>query len=118
MFGQLDQLKYDHLVDALTVQPGTYDITLQRRASFSLGLQFKDDQDVPIDLTGATVVSQAWDEARYEKYADFSVVYTNRLNGQVSLNLTANETENFPNVLYYDVLIEEANGDKNYYLEG
>ena len=102
----------------MTVQPGTYDITLQRRASFSLGLQFKDDQDVPIDLTGATVVSQAWDEARYEKYADFSVVYTNRLNGQVSLNLTATETENFPNVLYYDVLIEEANGDKNYYLEG
>ena len=102
----------------MTVKPGTYNITLQRRASYSLGLQFKDDQDAPIDLTGATVISQAWDEPRNKKFADFSITYVNRINGQITLNLTANQTETLPNEAYYDVLVEESNGDKNYYLEG
>ena len=102
----------------MTVKPGTYNIILQRRATYSLGLQFKDDQKAPIDLTGATVISQVWDRARTKKYADFSVAYTNRINGQVALSLTPTQTEQLPVEAFYDVLVEDSSGDRSYYLEG
>ena len=47
----------------MSVNPGTYNFTLQRRADFSLEIQFKEgDPATVIDLTGATVLSQAWNE--------------------------------------------------------
>jgi hypothetical protein len=36
----------------MAVTPATYNITLQRRADFSLQLAFKDGSNVAIDLTG------------------------------------------------------------------
>ena len=36
----------------MAVQPGTYDIMLQRRADYSVLLQFKDSNDAVINLTG------------------------------------------------------------------
>lgn len=102
----------------MAVQPGTYSFTVQRRASYSLDLQFKDSNDAAIDLTGFTVYAQAWDEARTKKSADFSVTYTNRSNGQISLSLTSTQTSGFPDKLYYDVLLEDSGGSREYYLEG
>ncbi len=102
----------------MAVQPGTYDITLQRRADYSVLLQFKDGSDAVIDLTGYTVYSQAWTSGREKKYADFGVAYTNRTNGQVTLSLTDTDTAVFPDKLYYDVLLENASGLREYYLEG
>ena len=43
----------------MAVQPGTYNITLQRRADYSVLLQFKDSSDAVIDLTGYTAYAQA-----------------------------------------------------------
>lgn len=103
----------------MSVQPGTYNFTLQRRADFSLDLQFKEgDPATVIDLTGATVLSQAWNQARTQKYADFSVAYTNRSQGKVVLSLTDDQTTSFPGTLYYDVLIQDSSGIRQYYLEG
>ena len=102
----------------MAVQPGTYDITVQRRADYSVLLQFKDGNDALIDLTGYTVYAQAWTESRGKKYADFGIAYTNRTNGQVTLSLTDTDTTNFPDKLYYDVLLENPSGLREYYLEG
>lgn len=102
----------------MTVQPGTHNITLQRRADYSLLLQFKDSNDAVIDLTGYTAYAQAWDKARSTKYADFSVAYTNRSNGQITISLTDTQTAGFIDVLYYDVLLEDGSGSREYYLEG
>lgn len=102
----------------MSVSPGTYNFTLQRRADFSLSLQFKDSNDAAIDLTGSTVAAQAWSEKRTTKYADFAVAYTDRANGQVAISLTDVQTTDFPDSLNYDVLITDAGGSKNYYLEG
>ena len=102
----------------MSVSPGTYNFTLQRRADYSLALQFKDSADDPIDLTGSTVAAQAWNSSRTRKYADFSVVYTNRTNGQVTITLTDEQTETFPEEVNYDVLVTGAGGLKDYYLEG
>lgn len=102
----------------MAVQPGTYNFTLQRRADYSLDLQFKDSNDAAIDLTGYTVYAQAWNEKRTKKSADFLVTYTDRSNGQIKISLTDTQTATFPDELRYDVLVENASGKREYYLEG
>lgn len=102
----------------MAVQPGTYNITLQRRADYSVLLQFKDSNDAVIDLTGYTAYAQVWNEGRSTKYADFSVAYTNRTNGQITISLTDTQTATFVDELRYDVLLENGSGLREYYLEG
>ena len=72
----------------MAVQPGTYNITLQRRADYSVLLQFKDSDDAVIDLTGYTAYAQVWNEGRTKKYADFAIAYTDHSNGQITISLT------------------------------
>jgi len=102
----------------MTVQPGTYNITLQRRADYSVSLQFKDSNDAAIDLTGWTAAAQAWNKDRTTKHADFAVTYTDRSTGQIKISLTDEQTTAFPNEAYYDVLLTDTAGIKEYYLEG
>jgi hypothetical protein len=102
----------------MAISPGTYNITLQRRADYSIQLQFKDSTDTPINLTGWTAASQVWNQDRTTKYADFTVVYTNRSTGTITISLTAAQTTLFPDEAYYDVLLTNGSGLKEYYLEG
>ena len=102
----------------MAISPGTYNITLQRRADYSITLQFKDSTDTAINLTGWTVAAQAWNQARTTKYADFTVTYTNRSTGTVAIALTATQTASFPVEAAYDVLLTKPSGLKEYYLEG
>lgn len=102
----------------MAIQPGTYNFTLQRRADYSLDLQFKDSNDAAIDLTGYTVYAQAWDKARTSKAADFEIVYTDREDGRVTISLTDEQTTVFSDELRYDVLLENPSGEREYYLEG
>lgn len=102
----------------MAVQPGTYNFTLQRRADFSLDLQFKDGSDAAVNLTGYTVYAQAWDKARTTKSADFLVTYVDRSEGKITLSVTDTQTAAFPDELQYDVLLEDSGGTREYYLEG
>lgn len=102
----------------MAISPGTYNITLQRRADYSITLQFKDSTGTAINLTGWTVAAQAWNQARTTKYADFTVTYTNRSTGTVAIALTATQTVYFPVEAYYDVLLTNPSGLKEYYLAG
>jgi hypothetical protein len=102
----------------MSVAPGTYNITLQRRADYSVQLAFADSESSAIDLTGYTVEAQAWNQNRTKKYADFTVAYTNRVGGIVTISFTDTETAGFPDLMYYDVLLTDTGGLKNYYLEG
>ena len=102
----------------MAVQPGTYNITLQRRADYSLLLQFKDGNDAVINLTGYTAYAQAWNGGRTTKYADFGIAYTNRTNGQITISLTDTQTAGFPDKLNYDVMLQNPDGLRDYYLEG
>lgn len=102
----------------MSVSPGTYNITLQRRADYSVLLQFKDSTDTAIDLTGYTAYAQAWDETRTKKYADFAITYTDRVGGEITISLTDAQTETFPDEARYDVLLEADTGSREYYLEG
>ena len=102
----------------MSVQPGTYNFTLQRAADYSVLLQFKDSTDTAIDLSGYTVYAQAWNKQRTKKSADFAIAYTNRSDGKVTISLTDTQTTDFPDELYYDVLLEDGSGNREYYLEG
>ena len=103
----------------MAISPGTYNMTVQRRADHSIQLVFKDNNDTAINLTGFTVAAQVWEETRTTKYADFAVTYTNRSTGTVDIALTDTQTATFsPNVLKYDVLLTNGSGLKEYYLEG
>ena len=102
----------------MAISPGTYNISLQRRADYSITLQFKDSTDTAINLTGWSVAAQAWNQARTTKYADFAVTYTDRATGTVAIALTDEQTALLPNEAYYDVLLTNASGIKEYYLEG
>jgi len=100
------------------IQPGVYNITLQRRADYSVLLDFKDSNKAAINLTGWTVAAQVWDQGRSKKYADFTVDYVNLAQGRVRLRLGYAATTTFPNETVYDVLLIDTNGVREYYLEG
>ena len=102
----------------MAVSPGTYDITLQRRADYSVQLQFKDSGGSAINLTGWSAAAQVWDVERSTKYADFTVAYTNRATGTITISLTDDQTTLFPDLAYYDVLLTNGSGLKEYYLQG
>ena len=102
----------------MAVSPGQYNISLQRRADYSITLQFKDSTGVPLNLTGWTVEAQAWNQGRTTKYADFTVTYTNLATGTVAIALTDTQTATFADEAYYDVLLTNGSGLKEYYLEG
>jgi hypothetical protein len=102
----------------MAVSPGTYNIRLQRRADYSVALQFNDSTGAAINLTGWTVYAQAWNRDRTTKYADFAITYTNRASGQITISLTDSQTTTFPNECYYDVLLENPSTIREYYLEG
>ena len=76
----------------MAITPGTYNMTVQRRADHSIQLVFKDNNNTAINLTGFTVAAQVWDEPRSNKYADFAVTYTNRSTGTVDIALTYTQT--------------------------
>jgi len=102
----------------MSIQPGQHNISIQRRADYDLLLQFKDSAGAGIDLTGWTAYAQVWNRGRSTKYADFAVTYTDRTTGQISIALTDTQTATFPNEAFYDVLLEDSSGLRNYYLEG
>ena len=103
----------------MAITPGTYNMTVQRRADHNVQLVFKDSSSAAINLTGFTVAAQVWEETRTTKYADFSVTYTDRSAGSVSITLTDTQTATFtPDLLKYDVLLIDGAGSKQYYLEG
>ena len=102
----------------MAISPGTYNFTVQRGADHELALVFKDSNNAVIDLTSWTVTSQVWNQARRIKYADFAVTYTDRSNGSVKIALSDEDTVDFRDELYYDVLLTDPNGLKEYYLEG
>ena len=100
-------------------QPAKKNFTVQRRADFPVRLIFKDSTGTAVNLTGFTVEAQVWNRDRSSKFADFGVTYTDRANGTIDLKLTDTQTATFSlNILEYDILLTDPNGDKMYYLEG
>jgi len=103
----------------MAIIPGKKNFTVDRRADFPIRLTFKDSTGSAINLSGYTVAAQVYNEDRSTKFADWTVAYTDRTNGIVDISLSDTDTATFtPSILFYDVLLTEPGGSKNYYLEG
>tara|TARA_R100000231_G_scaffold7913_3_gene10851 strand:+ start:139 stop:480 length:342 start_codon:yes stop_codon:yes gene_type:complete len=103
----------------MAIKPGVYNMTVQRRSDHNIQLIFKDNSNNAISLIGYTVAAQVWDKDRKVKFADWNITYTNRVSGTIDMSLTDTQTAEFsPSILYYDVLLTNASGLKEYYLEG
>ena len=103
----------------MAIIAGTYDFTVQRRSDHTESIRITDSTDSAVNLTGFTIAAQVWDKERTGKYADFTVNYTNRANGEFELSLTHQQTRLFvPDELSYDVLLLNVAGKREYYLEG
>lgn len=102
----------------MAITPATYNIRPQRRADYPLTVTFKDGNGSVIDLTGYTVLAQVWDKARTSKVADFTVTISNAQSGQVQLTLGYADTATLPAESYYDVMLINPDGLREYYLEG
>ena len=103
----------------MAISPATYDMTVQRRSDHTELFRITDSNDSAVNLTGFTIAAQVWDKDRTGKYADFTVAYTNRTNGEFSISLTHVQTTQFtPNELSYDVLLLNGSGKREYYIEG
>lgn len=99
--------------------PAVYNIRPQRRADFTLSLQFKDSNGTAINLSGWTVLSQIWNQARTQKAADFTVNNSSAATGSIVLSLSYLETEVLTaDEYYYDVMLITPSGLREYYLEG
>lgn len=94
------------------MKPGRYDITIYQRATFELQI------DLPIDLTGHTVLAQVWDDKRRRKYADFQVEYTNRTDGKVKITIPSSITKTLEKQGEWDLMVLYQNNTKQYWLEG
>jgi hypothetical protein len=103
----------------MSVHPATYDDTIKTQAVYDMTLQFQDDQSRNIDLTGWGVSAQIWNLTKTTQYATFSVDNSNAATGTIVLSLTAVQTTSLPiGTVYYDVLLTNLSGRKEYYLKG
>ena len=99
--------------------PGTYNLTLQRRADHSFDVNLKDSNNANENLTGKTIISQIWNESRTTKLADASITVTDASGGDITWKVTDTQTASMTDNIYnYDVLKIHANGDREYFLEG
>jgi len=99
--------------------PAKYNIQLQRRADYKLRIEINTENESPLNLTGWTVYAQCWNKERTVKYADFTIEYTDRINGVFHILLTSTQTASFPfDDVFYDILLQNPFNYKEYYLEG
>ena len=103
----------------MAIIAGTYDFTVQRRSDHAELFGITDSNDAAVNLNGFTIAAQAWNKERTGKFADFTVAYTNRSNGEFEISLSDVQTTQFtPNELSYDVLLLNPSGKREYYIEG
>ena len=98
--------------------PAVHNIRPQRRADYTLRIVLKDGNGAPVDLTGAQVLAQVWDKKRTTKYGDFTVTLPTPSTGAVELVLGRAITAVLPAEARYDVMVINASGLREYYLEG
>ena len=103
----------------MAIIAGDYDFTVQRRSDHTESIRITDSNDAAVDLSAFTIAAQVWDKDRTGKYADFTIAKTNATNGEFTMSLSHIQTLQFtPNELAYDVLLLNAAGKREYYIQG
>lgn len=102
----------------MSIRPAKYNIALRRRSDYKLRIKFRNPDGTFIPLTGASVYCEIWNRERTVKYAEFTVDYVSRPNGEINIILYAHEASLIPCEAFYDLMLEDSSGFKQYYMEG
>ena len=106
----------------MAIAPGTYDMTVQRRADHVVTVLFEDSEGDPIDLSDYNITAAVWDKSRTTSYGSWNITKSLENVGEIEMRLRSSVTTEFkPNVLKYDLLFTSGPEDdrlKEYYLEG
>ena len=104
----------------MAIDPGTYDMKIQRRSDHSVNFEAKvQTTNAAINLTGYTLTSQVWDSGRTTKAADATMTITNAAGGLFTWKVTDTQTALLTADEYnYDILFTNGSGDKEYWVEG
>lgn len=76
----------------MTSLPGVLNLSMYAGDTFSQEMAFSDDNDTPINLTGATVTAQWRSVGSSATSVAFTVVVDNAAAGEVTVSLTATAT--------------------------
>tara|TARA_Y100001972_G_C7599977_1_gene300650 strand:- start:460 stop:804 length:345 start_codon:yes stop_codon:yes gene_type:complete len=100
--------------------PDIYNLKLKRRADHTFSVNLTDGNDNNINLTGKTIISQIWDESRTNKLADVEITIVSPASGgNITWKVTDAQTAIMSeNTYFYDILKIDANGDREYFIEG
>jgi len=103
----------------MAIEPGTYNMTIQRRSDHSVSVTLKDSNNAAVNLQGYSIASQIWDPGRTTKAADVSCAITSANTGTWTWTLTDTQTTALTGDEYkYDVQLTNPAGLKEYWLEG
>jgi hypothetical protein len=98
--------------------PASYDITIYQGATFELELEYADENNTPVNMSGYTVSGQLWNRLGTSRLASFTTQWTVQASGMFKLTLPASTTSGITEQGRYDILVTEPSGDKFYLLEG
>jgi hypothetical protein len=100
------------------MNPAVYNIVINQHATFSKQFQLKGSDGTPLNMTGYTVEAEVWNRNNTRKITDFSVEWVDRLVGKFVISLSATQTALIESEGYWDLLVTEPNGKKNYWARG
>ena len=100
------------------IDPASYDITIQQNATYSKTFQLKDGDGVALNMTGFTVAAQLWTEGKGSKIADFAFAWVSQTTGKFTITLSAAITAELGQSAYYDILVTNSGGTKDYWVRG
>lgn len=94
-------------------------VIIDQGADFQQTFDLAAANDEPLDLTGYTASAQLRKHATSKLFYDFTVTFTDRVNGQIKLALTDTITKRIKAGRYiYDLLLTDSNLEKTKILEG
>lgn len=100
------------------IDPAKYDITIQQGATFSKQFQLKTSDGQPLNMGGYSVDAELWTEGKGIKLADFAVAWVDRAVGKFTLSIPATATVDIGQNGYWDLLVTNPDGTKDYWLRG
>jgi hypothetical protein len=95
------------------VTPGTYPITISRRATYRQRFQ------LPFDCTGYSLFAQVWTTIRRtKKLMDFSIEWVDQAGGEFDLVGASADTQRVSRNGYWDLLVVAPSGESDYWIRG
>ena len=100
------------------IAPATYELRIPQRATLEEIITLKAG-GVPVDLTGCEVLASVWDSLkRRTLLLSLAVVWLDRTMGTFKLTATRAQTRAVMKSGFWDLLVKDASGNADYWLEG